>query len=730
MLKNIKLRTKITLVFILLNVVIFMLIVGVLSFIIYSNASNARQNILIEKTKSFSENLNMLLTMQARDYLERITEKELLKVNTLYETYEKGKLKKKDFVEKVRELLKNKTIGKSGYFYVLDRSKFPEKLIALIHPSYEGEDLFSDGTMRRIAERKSGLVEYAWKNKGEKEEKRKIGYFKYFEKMDWIIVASIYKEDLEYFVNTKEIKEIIEYQLKSEDTECFVLDFEGNLVLHPYLQGKNVIDLPYIQKMIKEGTGIIKYKEQMEGVDKGKEKLAYFVELPGYNWIVVGSTYMDIIKGELSRVNHTIIIIAIINLIIIWLVGRIAIKYIIKNLNNIKEKIYHIISGTEKADLTKRLEINTRDEIGEIANLVNLLFEKLNRDILKVKISSDLLTNSTDETSLIMEENVKNNINNIEKTIKGVKSLIDNAAGGIEELTATVEEMARNIDSIASSMMRQASAVEESASSIEEMVRNIENTATLSNKTKDISVNLNNVSLEGSKAVKESILSIKEVSDYSLQILKLLGLISNIAKQTNLLAMNAAIEAAHAGEAGKGFAIVADEIRRLSEDTNKNARDIGDVVSSIVSKIEESVKLAEKAGVGLDMITAYSKQNVDIISQLNIAMQEQSNGAKEILKATQELVKITEEVKIAMSEQKNATEDFSKALIELRDISVNMVEATGTHSESLSSLSMAIEKIRSSVELNKKQAEELKNVVANFILEEDKAQSTALRLVE
>jgi len=216
--------------------------------------------------------------------------------------------------------------------------------------------------------------------------------------------------------------------------------------------------------------------------------------------------------------------------------------------------------------------------------------------------------------------------------------------------------------------------------------------------------------------------------------LKLLGLISNITKQTNLLAMNAAIEAAHAGEAGKGFAIVADEIRRLSEDTNKNARDIGDVVATIIGRIDDSVKLAEKAGVGLDMITAYSQQNVQIISQLNVAVAEQNNGAKEILKSTQELVKITEEVKLAMSEQKDATYDFSGALKELRKLSLDNKESTDKHISSLETLLKTIGQINNNIHENTTKAQTLTKYAEKYILpgsEKGKGiEKTGLKLVE
>ena len=382
-----------------------------------------------------------------------------------------------------------------------------------------------------------------------------------------------------------------------------------------------------------------------------------------------------------------------------------------------------------EGDLTKRILFDSKDEIGILAQNFNLFISNLNNDMLQVEKAAVKIKASSDRSNEIIEGSTKN-ADEIKKSINGIDIQTENATSGIEELTATLEEMSRNIDNIMNNMVRQASAVEEGASSIEEMVRTIENTTEMSKKTNDISNNLNKVANEGGIAVKNSIQSIKEVSEYSQQILKLLGLISNIAKQTNLLAMNAAIEAAHAGEAGKGFAIVADEIRRLSEDTNKNAKDIGEVVGSIVSRIDESVKLAEKAGIGLDLITAYSQQNVQIISQLSISMAEQNNGAKEILKSTQEMVKITEEVKISMIEQKNATDDFSGALVELRDLSLQNKENVKKHLDNLTSLMSFLDEIKKIFIENQNQANQLHGFVDKFVLENKGEEKTGLKLVE
>ena len=277
--------------------------------------------------------------------------------------------------------------------------------------------------------------------------------------------------------------------------------------------------------------------------------------------------------------------------------------------------------------------------------------------------------------------------------------------------------------------------MEESASAIEEMSRNIESSTVTAGKTRGISKNLNSMANEGGKAVKDSISSIRTVSEYSQQILKMLKLITDISKQTNLLAMNASIEAAHAGEAGKGFAIVADEIRRLSENTNKNAKDIGEVVGTIVQKIEDSVKLAEKAGIGLDMIMAYSHQNVQSSTELNTIMEEQSHSAQEILHSIQDIVEITEEIRASMEEQKVGTNEFSETMRNLRDISLDSKESIGHHSESTDDLLSSFSTIKEIANANLTMIESLKELIGRFELDENPGEikdsdETSMKLVE
>ncbi len=384
----------------------------------------------------------------------------------------------------------------------------------------------------------------------------------------------------------------------------------------------------------------------------------------------------------------------------------------------------NIFTKGASGDLTKRINLSSNDEVGVLSLEFNKFMESLNAEILNVERVSVKIKDTSDGAYMALG-NSSANINEIRSNIQEIGRQTENANSEIEGLAGALEEISRNIGIIAKNMSRQAVSVEEESGSIEEMARNIENTTRMSQKSNEISGDLNKVAEDGVIAVKNALASIKEVSNFSRQILKLLGLITNIASQTNLLAMNAAIEATHAGEHGRGFAIVAGEIRKLSDETNNNAKEIDKVVKNIINKIEDSVALAEKAGSGLDQITGYSKENSQVIEQLMLAMSEQNNGSHEILQATQDLVKITEEVKISMEEQKKATDDFGTSLNGLRDLSSKNQESIKTHIDNLDQLIKSLDKIKAILDDNQNNSNILHGLVEKFILAELPQQTDA-----
>jgi methyl-accepting chemotaxis protein len=626
------------------------------------------------------------------------------------------------------EYLIRQKIGLTGYPYVLDSNG-----VVRIHPKpgMVGRNLTNYDFVRDAIRMKNGSIVYDWKNPDEDKSRRKSAYFCEFKPLDWIVAVSAYQEEFRYLVDLDSINREIQSIRIGKSGYVYILDRDGVAIAHPTERGQSLTNLAHIREILAKRNGTLSYYQQTEGTEKGKKKIVQFREIPELGWIVVAGAYEDELYKNVSSLTFSNLLLLLLSIIITAVIAGFLSQNILRVVNSINMRLANISSGTEKADLTYRMELKSDDEIGQIANGINKMMAKLNSDIGRVEKSARSLDEISGQANNVLEGEVKQNLRSIEKNMQNVQAHTDSTSTGVEQLTSGLEEIVRNIESILKNMERQASSVEEGASSIEEMVRNIEHTSVITNRTRDISNSLDKVALEGSTAVKASVTSIREIAEYSQQIIKILQLISNVARQTNLLAMNAAIEAAHAGEAGKGFAIVADEIRRMSEDTNRNAREIGEVVNSIVSRIDDSVKLAERAGVGLDMINAYSKQAQNAVSQLSVSMEEQSNGAKEVLRATQELVQITEEVRLSMNEQRTATTDFAQALHDIREITLSNRSAIDEHAESLSVLVKSINRVREVIRRSRDTTTVLNALVDNFVLEDpEKGGATGLKLVE
>ncbi|MFN3659906.1 MAG: methyl-accepting chemotaxis protein [Brevinematales bacterium] len=708
-------------------VVLLVVAVGGIGFLNYTLAIRTLRQSLEEHIHSLADLSSGLLEQEVKSlalhYLKGINTSFL---NTFYETFsqvKRGRMKEQQAITFLQKTLLSISISKSGYMAVLD-----SKGHVVIHPKLApGTDLSSYDFIQESLRKKEGFIEYSWKNPGEKIPRNKVLYVSYYPEKDWYIFSTAYREDFSDMFDLSSLQDVLGETKENENMKkmsIFIIDTEGTIISHDTLKkGENILSLlddkgsETLKTMRNMGNGFIRFRR--------KEKntmipvIAYFKKLPNIPWIVVAEIPENLIHEktlQLRIINFSVILLAFVmmSLVSYWISRSLR-----NSLKTIQTKLANISSGTEKADLRRRIEIHLQNEVGDIAQMMNRFLDRIHNDLLSVKQTSLLLKSSTARSQEIMVNTIKKSLESIKNKIIQIDYSTENATSGIEELTANLEEMSRSIQSIMNNMERQASAVEESASSIEEMVRNIENITATTIKSQTISTNLNNVAQEGGEAVKQAINSIKEVSEYSQQIMKMLQIISNIAKQTNLLAMNAAIEAAHAGEAGKGFAIVAEEIRRLSEDTNKNAKEIGEVINVIVDRIANSVKLSEKAGIGLDMIMTYSQQNVQIANQITIAMSEQNHGAKEILDSTHEMVKITEEVKLAITEQNTATHDFSDAVRGLRDLSIENKQIIQEHLKDLNNLLTGLESIQEILNQVVANASSLDELLGNFILREE-----------
>jgi methyl-accepting chemotaxis protein len=366
------------------------------------------------------------------------------------------------------------------------------------------------------------------------------------------------------------------------------------------------------------------------------------------------------------------------------------IKQISSPMSIVKDQ-FKTLSG-KNADLTSELEVKTHDEIKDITLGYNSFIKKLKNIIINVtdlthknnKLSQHLNSASKDSTYAI--KNINDETFNLKTNSNELLSAVNSASDSVKVITSAADQLMQEVAT-------QFTAIEQSSAATEEIMGSVSNVAKISESRLSTMDTLASLINNGGQKVENTNTFIQEILVKAEDMMGMVDIINNIASQTNLLAMNASIEAAHAGDAGRGFSVVAHEIRKLAEDTTKNASRIGDSLKETRDKIY----LASTAGNESQKSFTVIRGEVDTFSsslrEVSFSMNELSIASQEILTSVSTLVDTSNTVREATYNIEDGSKVIGSSIlkvIEASDKTSQVVDNVTNLSKELSSISLMV----------------------------------------
>ncbi len=441
----------------------------------------------------------------------------------------------------------------------------------------------------------------------------------------------------------------------------YIYDTKGTSIFHavkPEMQGKNFIDLKDTKgnKLIvgllnaaQKGDGIYSFYFQKPGSSEQIEKIGYATMIPNSNWMIGTGAYVDDIEKVIANYSNKAekalsekvmftFMISIALIIVTAIIIYIAAVKMVRPIQRMADNLNDIAKG--EGDLTRRLEINGNDEIAQLGRSFNLFVDKLKNiitDISEATIGINQAGRDMDQQSRGIATQLKDHNNETEQVVSAVTEMSSTA----NEVASNTNQVAEATRAVSEDVNHAQSCVETSLTEVSALVEEINGAAS----------------------------SMNALTEQSQEINKVLSVIGAIADQTNLLALNAAIEAARAGEHGRGFAVVADEVRSLASRTQKSTLEINEMLGELHRLVELSAK-------AMSLSQERSVRSVDSSRAISDSLHSVTSGITSIND-------MSTQIATAATEQSSVTEEITRNVYQIQSI-VNSLTEGSSEAEKIS----------------------------------------------
>lgn len=455
--------------------------------------------------------------------------------------------------------------------------------------------------------------------------------------------------------------------------------------------------------LAKDAKDVLFVKEYIEGAVKYKSegfysnfwfpkpnendpslKRGYVKLFEPWGWIIGTGVYVDDVEKAVQRQVTAIIglnaTLVLVTFIFTYWFSR---KKIVQPLNNVISKLGEMASNG--GDLTQKIKIESNDELGDLASVVNSLLDSMRQLIRQIAQTAEQVTAAAEELTANAEQ----------------------SAQATTQVAATISEVAQGAENQANTVDATVAVVEQISAGMQHVSANANAVSEMANKT-------NSVANQGNEAIEAAITQVKSIEkavaaaaqmgvklgERSKEIGQIVDTIAGIAGQTNLLALNAAIEAARAGEQGRGFAVVAEEVRKLAEQSQEAAKEIANMISEI--QIE-----TDNAAVAMNNGTNEVKAGADVVNNAGMAF-------KEIVSLIGEVSSQSREISAEIREMSDGGQQIVTSVRDIDRISKDAAGQTQTVSAATEEQSASMEEIAASSQELVRMAEELQGAVRKF----------------